>query len=113
MRKANVNNPRYPHKVIITRITPPEDEFSGVPIAKKIYVGIGRAFTDTTTTGSADVERNRRKASIPVRFDEWDDAIYSGDIIETYKGSVYEKGIVRDFEPDNNRTLIYWDLIRN
>lgn len=79
-----------------------------------LYDGRGRSFTDTTTTGTDDVDVNKRKASIPVRFDEWKSGLkpLSGDTIYAMIGSNQEVGRVRDCESDNDRTLVYWDLVR-
>ena len=121
MKKETIVNDRYPHSVKITRrkeaveSDDPFDRADGGEETVVIYEGKGRSYTDTTTTGSVAVDVNKRKASIPVRFDEWkDDAHWpmDGDIIEVVKGKVTEKGEVKDFEPDNNRSVIYWELVR-
>lgn len=79
-----------------------------------IYDGVGRSYTNTTTTGSGKVEDNKREISIPVRFDEWEAGAYplDGDEVEVRMGSVIETGTVKDFEPDNNRSVVYWELLR-
>lgn len=79
-----------------------------------IYEGRGRSFTDTTTNGGVEVDMNKRKASIPVRFDRWEDGKLplDGDTIYATVGNNTEVGRVRDCEPDNNRTLVYWDFVR-
>ena len=33
-----------------------------------LYYGEGRSYTDTTTEGDKNVDQNKRKASIPVRY---------------------------------------------
>ena len=79
-----------------------------------VYEGIGRSYTDTTTTGDAKVDSNKRKASIPVRFDEWNSLIpMSGDVLIAVKGNITEEWEVKDFEPDNNRSVIYGEMNRN
>ena len=121
MKKEMIVNDRYPHSVKITRrkeaveSDDPFDRADGGEDTVVIYEGKGRSYTDTTTTGSVAVDVNKRKASIPVRFDEWKDDTHwpmDGDIIEVVKGNVTEKGEVKDFEPDNNRSVIYWELVR-
>lgn len=114
MRKKKVRNPRYPHQIKIVRISY-QDRFSEAkPIETIIYEGEGRSYTDTTTTGDAKVDTNKRKASIPVRFDEWRGSIpMSGDILRAVKGSIVEEWEVKDFEPDNDRTVIYGEHNRN
>jgi len=116
MRRTPVDNPRYPHCIRIVRktavdwLSTSEDE----PEDTIVYEGCGRSYTDTTTTGDAKVDSNKRKASIPVRFDKWEGLIpMSGDILYVKKGSITEQWEVRDFEPDNDRSVIYGELNRN
>ena len=125
MKKEVVDNPRYPHLIKITRrgdaveSNDPFKRAEGGSTETVIYEGEGRSYTDTTTNGSTAVDVNKRKASIPVRFDEWPPSSdgdvswpMDGDIIEVVKASITERGKVRDFEPDNNRTVVYWELTR-
>ena len=79
-----------------------------------IYEGEGRSYTDTTTEGDKYVDQNKRKASIPVRYDEWDAdrCPLDGDTIYSTVGNNTEVGMVKDCEPDNNRTVVYWDFTR-
>ena len=79
-----------------------------------IYEGEGRSYTDTTTEGDKYVDQNKRKASIPVRYDEWGSANcpLDGDVIYSTVGNNTEIGMVKDCEPDNNRTVVYWNLTR-
>jgi lipocalin len=114
MRKAKVENPRYPHYIKIVRRMLP-DRYSEQEYDEQIvYEGKGRSYTDTTTTGDAKVQSNKRKASIPVRFDEWKKVIpMSGDILYVIKGSIAEEWEVKDFEPDNNRSVVYGEFNRN
>lgn len=121
MRKVKVDNPRYPHDVRIIRRTAPDRYSEGTFTETVIYEGKGRSYTDTTTTGDRKVDTNKRKASIPVRFDEWPAAFpdgtprvpVSGDILYATKGSITEQWEVKDFEPDNDRTVVYGELNRN
>lgn len=113
MLRTKVDNPRYPHLVEITRLITNENPFSEEEEEVVVlYKGVGRVFTDTTTNGSNDMDSNRRKASIPVRFDEWKYEILDGDVIKVAVGNIEYSGIVKDCEPDNNRTLVYWERNR-
>lgn len=131
-----VNNPRYPHVIKIVRLTDvlvsvvneseldSEDPFAtnttSTPHTKTekkevvLYDGKGRSFTDTTTNGMGKVDINKRKASIPVRYDKWEAGKLplDGDTIYTTVGNNTEEGRVRDCEPDNDRTIVYWELVR-
>ena len=123
MEKENIRNPRYPHVIKIVRVIPGKGDEDN-PFADDdadvedkeivIYDGMGRSFTDTTTEGDKKVDENKRKASIPVRYDEWDAGRcpLDGDTIYSTVGNNTEKGMVKDCEPDNNRTLVYWDFTR-
>lgn len=114
MRKNKVDNPRYPHTIRIVRMTYPDRFSTGSATEETIYEGVGRSYTETTTTGDRKVDTNKRKASIPVRFDEWGDKIpMSGDIVKVVKGNIREEWEVKDFEPDNNRSVIYGEYNRN
>lgn len=119
MRKVKVDNPRYPHCIEIMRRALPTDEFAEEELVETvIYSGPGRGYTDTTTNGN-EVDVNKRKASIPMRFDRWGSTDsgrpypMDGDILTITKGSVVEEWKVRDFEPDNDRTIVYAELNRN
>ena len=136
MRKEVISNPRYPHTIKIVRIQGrivpventseigDEDPFASndtsSPQTKTerkeviLYEGCGRSFTDTTTNGMGNVDINKRKASIPVRYDKWeaDKQPLDGDIIYATVGNNTEKGCVRDSEPDNDRSIVYWELVR-
>ena len=134
MLKEEVINPRYPHEILIYRVgkkntgnasaVDDDDPFAeSTPVTSGsdsteektvLYKGNGRSYTDTTTNGDGKVESNKRKASIPVRFDEWEENGWplDGDTIEVTMGNVRERGTVKDFEPDNNRSVVYWELLR-
>lgn len=125
MEKPYINNPRYPHTVrIVRKVTGKSDEDDpfadddDVPVDEDkeivIYEGMGRCYTDTTTEGDKKVDENKRKASIPVRYDEWDAGRcpLDGDTIYSTVGNNTEIGMVKDCEPDNNRTVVYWDFTR-
>lgn len=115
MRKNVIQNPRYPHYIRIIRREVGEwlsDEESTQDFV--IYAGPGRSYTDTTTTGDKKVDTNKRKCSIPIRFDHWNNLIpMSGDIVHVTKGSISEEWEVKDFEPDNDRSVVYGQHNRN
>ncbi len=120
MYEEEIINERYPHSILIYR-TSTQNADSDDPFAKDggnertvLYEGRGRSYTDTTTNGDGDVESNKRKISIPRRFDAWDKDLWplDGDTVEVTMGNVKEKGTVKDFEPDNNRSVVYWELLR-
>lgn len=135
MRKVPVINPRYPHYIRIIRKVvrdwlddESEADATGTVDDEQefvVYAGPGRSYTDTTTTGDAKVDTNKRKASIPVRFDAWGGCAamrcrhgsalvpMSGDILYVQKGSTSEEWEVKDFEPDNDRSVVYGELSRN
>ena len=134
MLKEEIINPRYPHEILIYRVGKKNTGNASAvdddnPFAESVtsengsdsteertvlYQGKGRSYTDTTTNGDGKVESNKRKASIPVRFDEWEKDSWplDGDTIEVTMGNVKERGTVKDFEPDNNRSVVYWELLR-
>lgn len=126
MIRTKIDNPRYPHTIRIVRVRDAVESLNPLERALMegdelvIYEGEGRAYTDTTTDGDTRVDSNKRKVSIPMRFDKWD-AIgedeeptwpMDGDRIETIKGNVTEVGRVKDFEPDNDRSIVYWEFVR-
>lgn len=114
MLKEEIVNPRYPHLITITRKSGDEWLSDTSETTTIIYEGEGRSYTDTTTTGDGSVDSNKRKASIPVRFDEWNGLVpESGDILTVVKGSITEQWEVKDFEPDNNRSVVYGEMNRN
>lgn len=127
MRKVTVKNDRYPHYIRIIRKVEKswlDDDDNVVDVAGSeetqddgeavVYEGKGRSYTETTTTGDKKVDTNKRKASIPVRFDEWSTLVpMSGDILYVTKGNITEQWEVKDFEPDNNRSVVYGELNRN
>ena len=109
MRKTEIENPRYPHTVTITRLKVSDNPFDeGGDESVVLYSGVGRSYTDTTVNGDGKVDTNRRKAVIPIRFDMWAEPILDGDMVRAEIGSIVEEGVVTDFEADNQRTMIYW-----
>lgn len=126
MLEEEIINPRYPHIITIVRVNTnasgvvddddplAEPTDKNTPAEEVLYQGIGRSYTDTTTNGNVEVDTNKRKASIPVRFDKWEKGKLplDGDTIYATVGNNTEIGRVRDCEPDNNRTVVYWDFVR-
>lgn len=113
MRRIEYDNPRFPHEIWITRLHVPDNPFgSGEDKICTLYHGVGRAYTDTTTTGTSKIDENRRKCSIPVRFDRWKYEILDGDGIRVRVGNIVYDGVVKDVEPDNERTVVYWERPR-
>lgn len=119
----DIENERYPHDITVVRVLQgkgdennpfAEDEAPVVDAEDVLYDGIGRVYTDTTTTGDANVDENKRKASIPVRYDEWSEYDFplDGDVIRCTIGNHTEEGVVKDCESDNNHTIVYWSLRR-
>lgn len=111
MRKQTINNPRYPHHVKVMRRTYPDQEWmsgeSSEPTNTVLYSGNGRCFTNGTVN-EKQVDISHRYISIPVNVNEWGTLHpASGDIVEVMMGEVIETMEVKDFEPDNNRTLLY------
>jgi hypothetical protein len=108
MEKENIRNPRYPHIIKIVRKVvgkaDPDDPFADddAPVGEDkgiiLYYGEGRSYTDTTTEGDKNVDQNKRKASIPVRYDEWDAdrCPLDGDTIYSTVGNNTEVGMVKD-----------------
>ena len=121
MRKVVVNNPRYPHYIRIIRKVVSDwldEEQSEQEFV--VYAGPGRSYTDTTTTGDRKVDTNKRKCSIPVRFDAWGGEVesqqlipMSGDMVYVTKNNISEEWEVKDFEPDNDRSVVYGEHNRN
>lgn len=124
MKQEIIDNPRYPHHIMIIRKVVGEwlSEGDGEESEVVIYEGLGRSYTDTTTTGDSVIDSNKRKASIPMRFSDWvaqgeteDNGPLipmSGDMLFVTKGSITEEWEVKDFEPDNNRSVVYGQLNR-
>lgn len=144
MRKKVIDNPRYPHTIKIVRtmkceerkedetepMVDPDDPLAdqdAVPVddsgstetvinivEKVLYEGKGRSYTGTTTTGDDTTDMNKRKASIPVRYDKWGagEVPLDGDTIIATMGNYVERGIVKDCEPDNDRSVVYWEYVR-
>lgn len=112
MKKHRIINERYPHHIKIVRTLAYDSPFEECDEERVLYFGPGRGYTDTTTTGDKKMDSMRRKCSIPVRFDKWQMPILDGDAITVVYGNYSEDGVVKDFECDNDRTIIYWEYGR-
>ena len=129
MKKETISNPRYPHSIKVVRVWQTEgesnDPFERVEsetIRTILYNGMGREYTTSASDGSGQVDTNQRAISIPMRYDAWkpiaglpEGSLYwptTGDIVEVRKGGIVETLTVKDFEPDNNRTVIYAEYTR-
>lgn len=113
---ARIRNPRFPHTIKIWRETGSDDPFVDTVTTVILYEGVGRSYTDTTTTGDGKVISNRRKAAIPMRCDDWTEFtdIHSGDIISvTLNTGIVEEGKVSDREVGTMGTNIVWEFVRN
>ena len=108
MRKMRIMNPRYPHHVKVVRVTY-QDRYDGEaePTKTVLYSGEGRCSTNGSVEGK-QVDMTHRYIFIPVRFDEWKGAKPSdGDTVEVEIGMIKKTMTVKDFEPDNDRTVLY------
>ena len=107
MRKETIYNPRYPHTIRVVRITH-QDWLSDEQEAEEvIYYGPGRCYTSGGVEGRA-VDITTRLISIPVNVSEWSTLHpASGDSVTVTMGEVTETMEVKDFEPDNNRSVLY------
>lgn len=108
MKKRRIINQRYPHHVKVVRVTI-SDRYARNEEPKEtvLYDGVGRCSTNGAIEGK-QVDITHRNISIPVPFDEWKVAIpSSGDTVEVNIGTITETMTVKDFEPDNGRTLLY------
>lgn len=112
-----IDNPMWPHRITIERKTYSDNPFDDEESTEVLYDGKGRSYTDTTTTGGGTDEKrvdvNKRKASVPVRFDKWEKPVLAGDTITATMGNMVESGVVTDFEPDNFRSVVYWEVVRD
>ena len=115
MKKVEITNSLYPHEIRIVRMVAGDwldDDESEQELV--VYEGSGRSYTDTTTNGDNKVDTNKRKCSIPKRYDAWGELFpMSGDMVYVTKGNIKEKWEVKDFEPDNLRSVVYGEMNRN
>jgi hypothetical protein len=112
-----MNNPRFPHKVVIRRVAK-GDPFGASPDDSEgvvIYDGACRSYVRTisTRTQKGDVLTDARVLAVPVKRDEWTDMPVEGDYLEVLVGSVMEYGYVTDKLPNNFGTDFVWKYERN
>ena len=106
-RRVRVNNPRYPHTVKVVRITYPDRWSDEEPTETVLYSGEGRCYTNGSVEGKK-VDISHRYISIPVRFDQWRGVKpMAGDTVSVEMGAITETMEIEDFEPDNNRSVLY------
>lgn len=114
----SVTNKRFPHHIKVYGLQVnggDDDPFTKANQRKIVYKGVGRSFTDTTTTGDGKVIVNRRKASIPKVYSDFSDTnvILPDYMIEVTIGGYTEIGFVKDVEAGTMGTNIIWELSRN
>ena len=110
-----VDNPRFPHKVIIKRFKQ-GDPFDGTGADNDVvYSGICRSYTTRRAFNVAigNVLSGQRILSIPLKRDEWVNMPEEGDEVEVTIGVVTEYGIVVDKLPNNFGTNVVWRYGRN
>lgn len=109
-----VNNPRWPHTVVISRIkefNPLEDIEKPEPIV--IYEGKCRSYQKEYVSMAGEVQTSKRILSIPLKNNEWEVIPLENDRVEVNLGSYKEEGRVVDKMPNNFGTEIYWEYDRN
>lgn len=111
----SVNNPRFPHSCIITRLAKPDDPMSDENVSTVIYNGSCRGYSKLTTSASGEVISSYRGLALPLRQDEWatETIPQEGDKIVLNKGSFIEYGEVVDRMPGNLGTHLLWRYVRN
>lgn len=111
-----ISNPRFPHKVVVTRVLPfdPLEQIEPSE-AKVIYEGVCRSYQKEYVSTTGDVMTSKRVLSLPLTLKDWtaDTIILENDLVEVDYGSYKEEGIVVDKQPNNLGTDIYWNYGRN
>lgn len=111
-----VSNPRFPHKVVITRVMS-YDPLTMVPPdeVKVVYEGKCRSYQKEYVSTTGEVMTSKRVISLPMRLQDWtqDTIILENDLVEVDYGSYTERGKVVDKQPNNLGTDIYWEYGRN
>ena len=107
-----MNNPRFPHTCIITRVTDyPDGKPSDI---KTLYDGPCRSYTQFSASTAGDVISSRRALAIPMKRDEWETTPDTGDLVTVNIADREEYGRVIDpSNPNNFGTNILWDYVRN
>ena len=108
MRKQRIINQRFPHHVKVVRLTYQGRYSTGTePTETVIYSGKGRCYSNGSVDGR-QVDISHRLISIPVYVNGWGELHpLSGDAVTVTMGKITETMEVKDFEPDNNRTVLY------
>ena len=108
MRKQRIINLRFPHHVKVVRLTYQGRYSTGTePTETVIYSGKGRCYSNGSVEGR-QVDITHRYISIPVNVNGWSGLHpLSGDTVTVTMGNITETMEVKDFEPDNNRTVLY------
>lgn len=107
MRKQRIINQRFPHHVKVVRITNSDRWSDEEPTETVIYSGEGRCYSNGSVDGR-QVDISHRLISIPVNVNGWGELHpLSGDAVTVTMGKITETMEVKDFEPDNNRTVLY------
>nr|DAV38593.1 MAG TPA: hypothetical protein [Caudoviricetes sp.] len=106
-------NPRYPHKVVITRPgeSDPFSEDEAAPML--IYEGVCRSYQKEYVSSTGYVMVSKRVLALPVSLTEWMDVPKEKDNVVVDYGCYKEQGIVIDKQPNNLGTDIYWEYGRN
>lgn len=108
MRKQRIINLRFPHHVKVVRLTYPGRYSNETePTETVIYSGEGMCYSNGSVEGR-QVDISHRYISIPVNVKGWGGLHpLSGDTVTVTMGKITETMEVKDFDPDNNRTLLY------
>lgn len=111
-----INNPRWPHKVVITRVK----EFDpmvdiNLPEPILVYDGKCRSYQKEYVSTTGEVMVSKRVLSLPETIKDWTSETLplENDLVEVDYGSYKEKGVVVDKQPNNLGTDIYWNYGRN
>lgn len=104
-----MNNPRFPHWIVVKRESAPENPFGTAPTPTVIYNGEGRRYSQSSTDGDTKVITSNRMISIPGFYD----SIRTGDQVEVNIGTIYERGVILDVLPGNLGTTLIYDYVRN
>lgn len=111
-----ISNPRFPHKVVVTRVLPYDPLTMLSPEESKvIYEGVCRSYQKEYVSTTGEVMTSKRVLSLPLTLKDWtpETIILENDLVEVNYGSYVEKGKVVDKQPNNLGTDIYWEYGRN
>lgn len=111
-----INNPRWPHKVKVTRVIPFDPLTMIEPEESKVvYEGKCRSYQKEYVSTTGEVMTSKRVLSLPLTLSDWtsETIILENDLVEVDYGSYVERGKVVDKQPNNLGTDIYWEYGRN